>query len=406
MEYIVAGKKFRTEADYKRALWDEKKIAAIKKEYNLEKASDIEALFNKMQSGVFDFKSSLGRDFDDEVYELMEAVKAGKITDSDSKTKKRARSQDKNKLDVSKKKADGLRNKSDTSKKHSEKAEAEKIGKGLQAEIDRQLKAREFRRKLVLILAGLIAIGSFGYFGAYTYYLQRTTADYEELASLKNDQTFANKESNNALPDATVHKIDTTVELPDVLDEYLTLYNKNKKLIGWLKIDDTQIDYPVMQTMNNEYYLDHNYNQEYDKNGSLFMDCNCTAYPKNDNIIIYGHHMKSGKMFGHLNKYASEDYYKSHSIIKFDTIYEKGVYQVMYVFRAHVYGETEVTFKYYQFIDAISEKEFDSNMAEMAAMSLYDTGVTAEYGDNLLTLSTCDSSEENGRFVVVAKQIR
>ena len=78
----------------------------------------------------------------------------------------------------------------------------------------------------------------------------------------------------------------------------------------------------------------------------------------------------------------------------------------MYVFRAHVYGETEVTFKYYQFIDAISEKEFDSNMAEMAAMSLYDTGVTAEYGDNLLTLSTCDSSEENGRFVVVAKQIR
>ena len=86
-------------------------------------------------------------------------------------------------------------------------------------------------------------------------------------------------------------------------------------------------------------------------------------------------------------------------------IYEKGLYQIMYVFRSRVYSEEEIVFKYYQFIDAYSEQEFDSNMQEMAAMSLYDTGVTAQYGDRLLTLSTCDYQEKNGRFVVVAKKV-
>lgn len=160
-----------------------------------------------------------------------------------------------------------------------------------------------------------------------------------------------------------------------------------------------------MQTVNNEYYLDHNFNQEYDKNGSLFLDKDCDIVHRNTNLIIYGHHMKSGKMFGNLNEYRKEEYGKEHSIIQFDTIYEKGTYQVMYVFRSRVYSEEEVVFKYYQFLDAVSEKEFDSNMQEMAALSLYDTGVTASFGDELLTLSTCDSSEQDGRFVVVAKRI-
>lgn len=191
-----------------------------------------------------------------------------------------------------------------------------------------------------------------------------------------------------------------------MLDEYKTLYEKNKKLIGWLKIDDTNIDYPVMQTVNNEYYLDHNFNQEYDKNGSLFLDKDCDVVQRNTNLIIYGHHMKSGKMFGGLNKYSSEEYARKHSEIQFDTIYKKGTYEVMYVFRSKIYNEEDVVFKYYKFLDAASEKEFDSNMQEMEALSLYDTGVKASYGDELLTLSTCDNSETDGRFVVVAKRVK
>ena len=130
------------------------------------------------------------------------------------------------------------------------------------------------------------------------------------------------------------------------------------------------------------------------------------AYPRSQNLILYGHHMRSGKMFGDLEKYSSESYYKKHSIIQFDTIYEKGTYQVMYVFRAKVLKENEIAFKYYQFIDANSAEEFDSYMREMKEMSLYDTGVSAQYGEELLTLSTCDHSQTDGRFVVVAKRVQ
>ena len=224
---------------------------------------------------------------------------------------------------------------------------------------------------------------------------------YEQLAALKGSDVLADAKDKN---DFAIHK--TAVHLPDVLDEYKTLYEKNKKLIGWLKIDDTIIDYPVMQTGDNSYYLEHNFNQEYDKNGSLFLDYNCSIYPRSTNLIIYGHHMKSGQMFGQLQKYAKQSYGEKHSIITFDSIYEKATYQVMYVFRSQVYNEDDLVFKYYQFIDANSKKEFDSYMNEMAKMSLYDTGVTASYGDSLLTLSTCDNSQTDGRFVVVAKRIK
>ena len=115
--------------------------------------------------------------------------------------------------------------------------------------------------------------------------------------------------------------------------------------------------------------------------------------------------MKNGKMFSSLIKYADKDYYEKHKYIRFDTIYEKGTYEVMYAFRSRIYNTNEITFKYYQFIDANSSEEFDSYMEEMEKMSLIDTGVYATYGDRLLTLSTCDYQEENGRFVVVAKRI-
>ena len=123
-------------------------------------------------------------------------------------------------------------------------------------------------------------------------------------------------------------------------------------------------------------------------------------------MIIYGHHMKSGKMFGKLNLYSSKDYYEKHKYIQFDTIYEEGTYQVMYVFRSRVYNENDIVFKYYQFFEAATPEEFDSHMKEMEKISLYDTGVKATYGDKLVTLSTCDNSEEDGRFVVVAKRVK
>ena len=237
---------------------------------------------------------------------------------------------------------------------------------------------------------------SVGYLIYYYSYYEKNDIEYSELSTLVKEDSGGTVEINYT----------EKQDKPPILKKYETLYNKNRKLIGWLKIEGCDIDYPVMQTSNNEYYLDHNYNQEYDKNGSLFLDKDCDAAFPNDNMIIYGHHMKSGKMFGNLNYYSKESFWEDNKEFTFDTIYETGTYAVMYVFRSKIYSEEEIVFKYYQFIDATSENEFNSNMEEMANMSLYDTGVTASYGDRLITLSTCDSSEEDGRFVVVAKKIK
>ena len=263
-------------------------------------------------------------------------------------------------------------------------------------EILRELKKAQRRRSILLSVLGLCVVFSVAYLIYYYSYYEKNDIEYSELSTLVKEDSGGTVEINYT----------EKQDKPPILKKYETLYNKNRKLIGWLKIEGCDIDYPVMQTSNNEYYLDHNYNQEYDKNGSLFLDKDCDAAFPNDNMIIYGHHMKSGKMFGNLNYYSKESFWEDNKEFTFDTIYETGTYAVMYVFRSKIYSEEEIVFKYYQFIDATSENEFNSNMEEMANMSLYDTGVTASYGDRLITLSTCDSSEEDGRFVVVAKKIK
>lgn len=407
----VAGRRFRTEADYKAALRDQAKIDKIKAQVNMEQPGEVITLYIEMQSGKYRFETSVGNDFDDEIYELAQEYKhQGYTKDTVLSVEKKKKS-----LNIFTKKA--VYSRTAVSPPRNEAAgkwdQAQKAGnhdrKGvsleeydeeMKREILLEMKKRELRRKVTVILCSAVAVLCFGYFGVYYYFADRTEKDYESLASLKGNTSLA-----AGSPVVAVHRTEEAEVELEVLEEYQTLYNKNKSLIGWLKIDDTNIDYPVMQTANNEYYLDHNYTQEYDKNGSLFLDKNCDVVHRNTNLIIYGHHMKSGKMFGNLNKYSSEDYCREHSTIQFDTIYEKGTYEVMYVFRSRIYNEEEIVFKYYQFFDAASEKEFNSNMQEMAAISLYDTGVTASYGDELLTLSTCDSSEQDGRFVVVAKRI-
>lgn len=398
-DLMVAGRRFRTQADYEAALRDQKKIDIIRAKTDLDNPKQLYKLFGEMQSGTYRFETVIGNDFDDEIFERIEKLKRQGITaeNAESTVGKKNRKSRQGQRSTERKPAKVKREKS--SKKTPEKLED--YDKNMQAQILGELKRQERKRRTIVILASIVAALSFGYFGVYYFYSVRTNAQYSQLAELKGSDVLSDAQANN---DFTLHK--QAVRLPDVLDEYKTLYQKNKKLIGWLKIDDTLIDYPVMQTSDNEYYLDHNYNQEYDKNGSLFLDCNCTAYPQSTNLIIYGHHMKSGQMFGGLQKYAKESYAQKHSTIQFDTIYEKGTYQVMYVFRSQVYNENDIVFKYYQFIEANSEEEFNSYMREMEAVSLYDTGVTASFGDSILTLSTCDYSQEDGRFVVVAKKIK
>ena len=395
-DFSVAGRQFRTKADYNAALQDQAQIEAIKAKINMQQPGEVISLSQDLSAGKYRMKTLVGRDFIEEIHEQAEKyIKQGYTKDSKIKLSKQ-------------KKQTGKTNNSSKQKKNTvngtkqDKRSLEDYDEHMQKEIKAVLKKNEQRRKLIVALCSVIALACFGYYGVYYYFAEKTQSAYDELNDLRGSTILS-----SGTPDVTIHYTnpgDEDIEL-EVLEEYATLYNKNKRLIGWITIDGTNIDYPVMQTTNNEYYLDHNYNQENDRNGSIFLDKDCDIVHRNTNLIIYGHNMKSGKMFGTLSKYSSKSFYEEHPTFQFDTIYEKGTYQVMYAFRSRIYNEDEIVFKYYQFIDAVSEKEFISNLQEMEAIALYDTGVTASYGDELLTLSTCDNSEEAGRFVVVAKKI-
>ncbi|MCL2718676.1 MAG: class B sortase [Lachnospiraceae bacterium] len=282
-----------------------------------------------------------------------------------------------------------------------EKSGLEQYDPKMQEQIIAFIKKKEKQRKLYIIICAIIAVVSFSSLGVYNYFGGRTAQNNDALAQLIGDTRFVDISVTQPV---NVHRV-ADIEMPDILEKYQTLFNRNRRLIGWLKIEGTNIDFPVMQTVNNEYYLDRNFSQEYDKNGSIFMDFQCSVFPRSDNLIIYGHNMKSGQMFGQLDRYEKKSHFEKHPLIKFDTIYEEGTYEIMFAFRSRVYNEDEIVFKYYQFIDVNSADEFDSNMREMAALSYYDTGVTAKFGDQILTLSTCDQSQNDMRFVVVARRI-
>jgi len=187
-------------------------------------------------------------------------------------------------------------------------------------------------------------------------------------------------------------------------DKYAAVYEQNSDFIGWISIEDTKINYPVMQTPGNkDFYLKHAFDKSYSEYGVPYMQENCKL-GLSDNCVIYGHHMQDGSMFADLCKFESEDFYKEHKIIHFDTLAGFGEYEIVCVFKTAAYSADG--FKYYCFVDAADAAEFNSFLFSCQSLALYDTGVSAEYGDKLITLSTCEYSRSNGRMVIVAKLVK
>ena len=168
-----------------------------------------------------------------------------------------------------------------------------------------------------------------------------------------------------------------------VLPELAELYQQNGNLAGWIRIEDTNINYPVMHT----------------------PDENCDVQLPSDNVIIYGHHMKNGSMFCDLEKFKSQDFWQEHKTFLFSTVTDRYEYEIVSVFKTFVYSDSPESFKYYHFVNAQTPEDFSAFIDRCKELSLYETGVSAEYGDKLITLSTCEYSRTNGRLVVVAKRI-
>ena len=211
---------------------------------------------------------------------------------------------------------------------------------------------------------------------------------------------------STTVPDSTTETTTPPETKPPMLPHMEALYNQNSEIAGWLHIDTTVVDYPIMFTPDNpEKYIYKNFEGKYDAKGSLFIDGHCSIDPESDNIIIYGHNMLSGTMFRPIFLYQKQSYWEEHPIIKYTTLYEEREYEVIAAFYDRVYYNYENVFKFYKFIDAEDEADFQNAMDNYKKKALYDTGVTAEYGDHLLTLVTCSGDYGgDGRFVVVLRE--
>lgn len=202
-------------------------------------------------------------------------------------------------------------------------------------------------------------------------------------------------------PPETQPPQETEPAVKTIMDQYAGLYLQNTDFFGWIKIPGSKIDYPVMHSPDEaERYLHADFNRNYSYAGTPFLKAACTA--DSDNLLIYGHNMLDGSMFRSLLKYENRSYWEEHPTIQFNTLYEEQEFEVLAAFYDRVYYKTENVFKFYQFIDAEDEADFDYAVSQFKEKSLYDTGITAEYGDQLITLITCAYHTSNGRFVVVA----
>lgn len=256
--------------------------------------------------------------------------------------------------------------------------------------------------KLVLGIIAFISIMHIIYYFYGVYSAQKQSSLLNDI--VLNEENYLMQDSNINTP--VENNIETkAIEKNERMLKVEELQKENPELIGWLEIAGTVVNYPVMQGSDNDFYVYHNYEKKKAESGSLFIDSNFSWEPRSSNLMIYGHNMKNGTMFTSLLNYKSKNYYNLHPDIRFTTADNDATYEIIAVFESKVYASSDLnTFKYYNFINARDKEDYDNFIYNVKKLSIYDTGKTAVYGENLMTLSTCAYHIKNGRFAVVAKE--
>lgn len=264
---------------------------------------------------------------------------------------------------------------------------------------------------LIVVLLLVFGVSAF-FVGRYVLEGRQQAQRFDELAQKKEQAatTVATQPQSTQpqqSPDAATDATQPTTEQgePAILPEYAELYEMNTDMVGWIKIEGTKVDYPVMQTPNEtDYYLKRSFDKTYSERGSIYVREVCDVNAPSDNLTIYGHNMLDGSMFAVLHKYENKEFWEQNNLIFFDTLTERHTYKIFAVFKTSAnLGEG---FAYHKFVDAANEKEFDDFIAtckELSKKYYYDTGITPVYGDKIICLSTCEYTlGDNSRLVVAA----
>lgn len=392
--YRIGRFTFNTYPEYVRALEDVKKIDKITHSVDIYEPETALRICQAIKDEKIVFHSQIGRKF---YYDLSEIVKdSRKKAEESAQTKKAAKK---------------VKRRSERTKKRSAKAETVKV---------KVVHTDHWRRILggICLLSAMLCF-TWYFWSDYTNhrgnevndYLKKLRKEPQNTVELVRNDTFFMEDAAELLvsmrSEADILEEEKEAAGKLVLSEYMPIYQENPDFAGWIKIEGTKVDNPVMLTRTDtSYYLNRNFNRQEDINGTLFMDARTNLVNRKTNIIVYGHNMKSGQMFGGLKKYLKEDYWKEHKKITFDTIYEKGTYEIFAVCLAQVQNRESDAFRYYDFVQADTEDEFNEFIQNIKELSVYTDQELPTYGDELLTLSTCNNYVEDGRLFVVAKKCR
>ncbi len=223
---------------------------------------------------------------------------------------------------------------------------------------------------------------------------------YKNIIANSNQNIYEDVKISDSIEDN-----DNQKQFTENMKKVITLQQENVDVKAWIQIEDTSINYPILQTTDNEYYLKHNYKKENSQYGSIYLKNECDILNNNSNLIIYGHNMKDGQMFNNLLKYKDKSFYDNHKTIKIATNNEESEYSIVAVFKSRIFYQNENNvFRFYNYINFNDEQTYNEYIENCKKIQLYETGVSAIYGEQLITLITCEYSQENGRMVIVAKK--
>lgn len=248
-------------------------------------------------------------------------------------------------------------------------------------------------RRIAVIVLSAVALLSGLTLLAYYLGNTRTQARFDALAKAVHAPIAAPAEQLPAdqAPAETV---------PSALEQ---LQQQNSHLTGWITVPGTRIDYPVMHTPDQpQYYLRRDFDGGYALSGTPFLDGGCTL--ESGNLILWGHNMKSGTMFADLLLYQNPKFASEHTSFTLETLQETRTYEVVAAFRSEVDQEGDY-FRWYNFTDLPDQRTFDAFAAGLRAVSLLPVPENLSFGDSFLTMATCSYHDDNGRFVVVGRQL-
>ena len=387
--FSIGGFEFETHYEYRAAQEDVKKIECINEELDIQDPEVALRLYNDIRDGIITFNSPIGAQYTEHIADIVANKSAGLLDDREIIE-------------------------------------------------EAATKAKSSRRLgLVFVAMAVVLIGIYAAVEIKDIYETRKIAaqiqnreentqntnisqnnvninneidDIDSVEDSNGDEASSNSSSANEITDDLIESPwdkNYAAGEREVLPEMTELLADNADFVGVLEVVGTDINYPVCQTPNDpEYYLRRDFYGETSTAGTLFVDYRCDIVNPTTNTIIYGHNMRSGAMFGGLKRYLDYDYYQSHKTIIFKTLYEEQEYEVVGVGLSAVGYDDDDSYKYYNFIDAVTGSELQEFLDNIQSLSVYDETIDISSTDKILTLSTCNSYTEDGRMFVVAKRVK